>query len=64
MYSCFYRDPNGAGMPNWPRFTSEKKEYLLLSTEPKVKTDYKPETKQIWIDIMHEGITPAAKDEL
>ena len=51
-------------MPNWPRFTSEKKEYLLLSVEPKVKTDYKPEKKQIWIDIMHEGITPTAKDEL
>ena len=52
--SYFCRDPNGAGMPNWPRFTPEEKKYLILSTEPRVKTDYKPELKKFWIELMHE----------
>ena len=51
-------------MANWPRFTSEEKKYLLMSTEPKVKANYKPELKKLWIDLMNEGNTPAAKDEL
>ena len=62
--SYFCRDPNGAGMPNWPSFTPEEKKYLILSVEPKVKTDYKPELKKFWIELMHEGNTLPVKDEL
>lgn len=39
-------DPNGGGLPDWPRYTSEKGEVMILNDECEVKNDPEREARK------------------
>lgn len=43
-------DPNGSGLPYWPRYTVETRETLILDSDPRVKTFLNVAERERWGD--------------
>lgn len=43
-------NPNGAGLPDWPEYTAENREVLILDTEPRVESDLLQAERERWGD--------------
>ncbi len=43
-------DPNGAGLPDWPQYSSDDRRCLILDSECRVETDPDAEHRKIWDD--------------
>ena len=41
-------DPNGAGLPEWPRYDAESRQTMILDAEPSIERDINREERLIW----------------
>ena len=41
-------DPNGAGLPRWPRYDAASRQTLILDAEPRVERDANREERELW----------------
>ena len=41
-------NPNGAGLPQWPRYTAENRDTLVLDAESRIEQDLNREERLIW----------------
>jgi para-nitrobenzyl esterase len=41
-------NPNGAGLPHWPRYSKDTRNTLLLDREAKIVADLNPKQRQLW----------------
>lgn len=41
-------DPNGAGLPRWPRYDAASRQTLILDGEPRVERDANREERELW----------------
>ena len=43
-------NPNGAGLPEWPRYSADDRQCLVLDKQPRVESDLDVKHQQIWGD--------------
>lgn len=43
-----YGNPNGAGLPEWQQYSSERRSTLVLDAESRIETDINPEVRKLW----------------
>ena len=41
-------DPNGAGLPHWPRYDAQSRQTLILDAEVRVEGDPDKIERQLW----------------
>jgi para-nitrobenzyl esterase len=42
-------NPNGAGLPSWPNYDSEKRETMVLDVNPRIEEDLSPDLRE-WVE--------------
>ena len=65
-FTLYFRDPNGPGLPAWPRYTRRDEQYLQLDAHPETRERFEPGRMALWNDTVQELVsdtdkTPAAK---
>ena len=48
-------DPNGAGLPHWPKYSSSNRQTLVLDAEPRAEKDLDRDQRKLWESV---GATP------
>ena len=48
-------EPNGAGLPHWPRYDSASRRTLVLDDNPRVEADLNREERELWEGVLGEG---------
>ena len=43
-------DPNGAGLPHWPRYTAESRQALILDANLRVESNLHAADRALWGD--------------
>jgi para-nitrobenzyl esterase len=41
-------NPNGAGLPEWPRYSADNRQTLILDANPRIETDVDVEYFELW----------------
>ena len=41
-------DPNGAGLPHWPRYSAQNRQTLILDSNPRVEADVDQDQRRLW----------------
>ena len=45
-------EPNGAGLPQWPRYAAESRQTLVLDGNPRVEADLNREERELWEGVL------------
>jgi len=50
-----YGDPNGAGLPQWPRYRAEQRRTMVLDQAPRIEANWEQEELALWSSV---GLSP------
>ena len=50
-----YGDPNGAGLPQWPRYRAEQRRTMVLDEAPRIEANWEQEELTLWSSV---GLSP------